>query len=146
MNCSESTEDDKCTKCDIGYYLKDGLCKADLVVMNSLTTFSNTWQDKGPKNFDITGNGGLTVIAYVKFTGSKVGSWERFFDFGSGNPNGNMLLARGSTNKAVTFQAYNPDSGRVFHFNFPDLNQDTWALYVIRYAAAQKYIRYALKG
>jgi hypothetical protein len=49
-------------------------------------------------NFSQMGYGGLTVLAVVQFTGT-VGSYERIIDFGSGAPNGNILMYReGTTN------------------------------------------------
>ena len=48
---------------------------------------------------------GLTISAFVNFGNASF--WERIIDFGNGQGNNNILLARNSTTTTLTFEIYN---------------------------------------
>lgn len=46
------------------------------------------------------------ISAYVVAKNTSTGNWERYFDFGNGASNNNILFARNGTNTAGAFEAY----------------------------------------
>jgi Concanavalin A-like lectin/glucanases superfamily len=62
---------------------------------------------------------GFTVIARVMFTTAATNTWERIFDWGNGQNNDNILLARYSTTTLLSFGMQNGGTG------MPNLNGGT---------------------
>ena len=58
--------------------------------------------DAGSRTFNIATNGGLTVVAVVRFTGT-AGTFERILDMGSGAPNNNIDIARRISSDELQF-------------------------------------------
>ena len=59
--------------------------------------------------FIMASNGGFTVVAVVRFSGSP-GHWERIIDFGHGAGNNNIILARSGTSSDLVFDVDQGDS------------------------------------
>ena len=71
----------------------------------SFATASFQYLDAGSRTFNIATNGGFTMVAVVRFTGT-AGAFERIIDLGSGAPNNNLIIARSSTTE-VTSEVWN---------------------------------------
>jgi hypothetical protein len=52
--------------------------------------------DAGSRTFNIATNGGLTIVAVVRFT-STIGKYERILDMGNGEWSNNLLMTREDT-------------------------------------------------
>lgn len=91
----------------------------------------------GSRTLNIATNGGLTVVALVKFTGT-AGSWERIIDFGNGPDNDNILLARFETSSTLACDLRN---GATVLVNVRATNaivQDEWAVFSLRYTHSNR--------
>jgi hypothetical protein len=92
---------------------------------------------------NIATNGGLTIVAVVRFTGA-VGDYEKIIDLGSGSPDNNIILGRyaGITYSLIAMEVAN---GGVFHidggsdgqFRMPFV-QGSWLTVVVRYLASTR--------
>jgi hypothetical protein len=89
---------------------------------------------------NISSNGGLTIVAVVRFTGT-AGSNERIVDLGSGAGNNSIVLARYATSASLSFLIHNGQNKSDEHI-FPDaIVQDMWLTVVVRYRASTgKYV------
>jgi hypothetical protein len=85
---------------------------------------------------NIATNGGLTIVAVVRFTGTP-GDWERITDLGSGADTNNLLLCRWLTNSGFNL-AFQTSSGyRPVHDVIANtIEQNTWVTVVVRYSAS----------
>jgi hypothetical protein len=98
--------------------------------------------DAGPCTWNIETNGGLTIVAVVRFTGS-AGSFERIIDFTSG-PGIYLVLGRYDTSSGLFLGITNAGSSdRIVESyksgNIPNTIQpDTWLTVVVRYRASTK--------
>lgn len=76
-------------------------------------------------------NGGVTFVIVVRF--ASAGSWERIFDFGAGQGNNNIILARNAGTTTLTSDVYN--STTAFGYTstangIPDTNYHVYAMTV----------------
>ena len=106
---------------------------------NGHVTFNRAESDflsAGTRTLNIASNGGFTVVAVVRFTGS-AGSYERIIDFGNGASNDNLILARSGTDSVVEMKAINGGTYRL-DFSSPSgtILQDTWYTIIARYDAS----------
>jgi len=94
--------------------------------------------DAGPRTLNIATNGGLTIVAVVRFTGTP-GDWERIIDLGSGADTNNLLLCRWLTNSGFNL-AFQTSSGyRPVHDVIANtIEQNTWVTVVVRYSASTR--------
>ena len=91
--------------------------------------------DAGQRTLNIATNGGLTIVAVVRFTGA-IGNWERIIDLAS-----HIVIYR----KGVTSEL-----GLVFQHSPPlflertigSIEQGSWVIVVVRYNAATKTVTY----
>ena len=90
--------------------------------------------DRGPMTLDMASNGGLTIMAVVRFTGDP-GTWERIVDFGNGESNDNIILGRNSNANALTLNIRNGATS-VCSALAGNLPQDKWITVLARYHAA----------
>ena len=94
--------------------------------------------DAGPCTWNIDTNGGLTIVAVVRFTGSP-GSSERIIDFGNGINTVGIILARYSTSTSLYLEITNAGSSDRIWGNIPNtIQQNTWLTVVVRYRASTK--------
>jgi hypothetical protein len=87
---------------------------------------------------NIATNGGLTIVAVVRFTGDP-GYWERIIDLGSGQDTNNLVLSRWSTNSGfhlvfVSSSGYRPVEDWIANM----IEQNTWVTVVVRYSASTR--------
>jgi hypothetical protein len=66
--------------------------------------------DAGPRTLNIATNGGLTIVAVVRFTGAP-GNWERIIDLASGPADNNIILTRSETTSSLMAQHYAASGG-----------------------------------
>lgn len=92
----------------------------------------------GSRTLNIATNGGLVVIALIKFTGT-AGSFERIIDFGNGQANNNILFARSGTTSNLYFDNFNGGTivGSITATNA--IVQDEWAVYAMRYNGTTRF-------
>jgi hypothetical protein len=101
--------------------------------------------DGGARTFNIASNGGFTVVAVVRFTGSP-GNWERIFEFGNGENAHNIRLSRRETSSDLRLNVL---EGSTY---LPDLQinsvivQDQWMTIVVRYRAQDKTLALEVNG
>ena len=92
----------------------------------------------GTRTLNIASNGGLTIVAVVRFTGS-AGTWERIIGFDNGGVtcagSDLIVLARIQSQNIFGFQVYNGGS-KDLHFSFGPMAQDTWYTIIARYDAS----------
>jgi hypothetical protein len=87
---------------------------------------------------NIATNGGLTIVAVVRFTGT-AGEWERIIDMGSGAYNNNLVVTRSetTTNLEVYFSNGGPDF--IAQKSLSDvIVQNSWLTVVTRYSASTR--------
>jgi hypothetical protein len=92
--------------------------------------------DAGPCTWNIETNGGLTIVAVVRFTGS-AGSEERIIDFASGPNINGIYLARYQTSSDLYLEITNAGSSSVESGNIP-IQPDTWLTVVVSYRAESR--------
>jgi len=84
----------------------------------------------------LTFSGGLTVITRFRFTGH-MNAWERIFDFGDGENDDNVYLARRDRTSTLQFQVINVDQVAC-ELNVDNvLVQDEWMTIAVRYNAGR---------
>jgi hypothetical protein len=132
------------------------LGSADLPVYNALggphgkghVTFNRAqsqYLDAGPRTLNIATNGGLTIVAVVRFTGT-AGVWERIIDLGSGQDTNNLVLCRRWTNSGFYLVFQTQPSGPsnwvenrpVDYYIDNMIQQNTWVTVVVRYSASTR--------
>jgi hypothetical protein len=97
--------------------------------------------DAGPRTLNILTNGGLTIVAVVRFTGDP-GYQERIVDLGSGEDTNNLFLCRWSTTSGLNlaFQTsyvvyeYRPVNDFIANM----IQQNTWVTVVVRYSSSTR--------
>jgi len=100
----------------------------DLTGANHITLPALTLKYRDHANAPIQG---FTVVAVAKFNNATQ-SWARIFDFGNGQGNDNLLLARNSTSNTMRIHLYNGDSSNTIMdvANVIDLNLHVWTAVV----------------
>ena len=79
---------------------------------------------------DGNGTGGITAFCVFKYINISSQNWSRFFDFGNGAGNNNVLWSMYGTNSEHCLAMYNPEV-RYYTNNTPLTSN--WKIYVIRY-------------
>jgi hypothetical protein len=92
--------------------------------------------DAGPRTLNIATNGGLTIVAVVRFTGTP-GACERIIDLGSGVGN-NLLVMRYGTTTNLDFHFYNGGSNVAQPSISGVIVQDKWMTVVGTYRASTR--------
>ena len=105
----------------------------------SFVRASSQYLDAGSRTFQINTNGGFTIVAVVRFTGT-VGFDERVFDFGIGSANSNIYLSRQGT-----LWYYGLRSPGIYHVeeyvslvNNMVVSQNTWFQVSLKYRASSR--------
>jgi len=100
----------------------------DLTGANHITLPALTLKYRDHANAPIQG---FTVVAVAKFNNATQ-SWARIFDFGNGQGNDNLLLARNGTSNTMRLHLYNGDSSNTLMdvANVIDLNLHVWTVVV----------------
>jgi hypothetical protein len=104
-------------------------------------TFDRTklqYLDAGPRSLKIATNGGLTIVAVVRFTGTP-GGFERIIDLWSGTSINEGYLARSSTTSAVQLALRNAGT-TVGSISSQELivQNTTWLTIVATYSASTR--------
>ncbi len=95
--------------------------------------------DAGPRTLNIATNGGLTIVAVVRFTGTgDPVFWQMILDLGSGAAIDNLILSReaGPSSSNLRFIIFNDDNNLVAGVDSGCTNiivQDKWLTVVARY-------------
>lgn len=99
----------------------------------------------GKRTINAATNGGLTCLALVRFNGD-AGYYERVFDFGNGQANNNVLLARSITTGSTIFSLLN--SGTVIGqpTSASVITQGTWLLLGGRYNSSSRLMEVFANG
>jgi hypothetical protein len=93
--------------------------------------------DGGAWTFNIASNGGLTVVAVVRFRGSP-GNWERVIDFANGAADNNIVVSRVQTSSDLALQVFE-GSNVLGEVNISSaIVQDQWMTIVARYRAQDR--------
>ena len=103
-------------------------------------TFDRTqsqFLDAGTRILNMATNGGLTIVAVVRFTGT-VGNGERIFDMGNGPSNNNVLLARSASSTNLTFGMYNGASSVCTKSSSGVIVQNSWLTVEVGYRASTR--------
>jgi hypothetical protein len=91
--------------------------------------------DAGPRTLNIATNGGLTIVAVVRFTGTG-GFYERIIDlFGPGN---NIMIYRCASDSKVGLEIRGVGSPKPIDGNCQPAVQNDWLTVVVRYRASTK--------
>ncbi len=102
-------------------------------------TFDRTqsqYLDAGPRTLNIATNGGLTIVAVVRFTGTP-GHQERIIDLGNGSPDNNLVVCRVQTTTTLETVIR---GGSVFSWGVSSavIVQNSWLTIVVRYRASTR--------
>jgi hypothetical protein len=92
--------------------------------------------DAGPRTLNIATNGGLTIVAVVRFTGTP-GDCETIFDLASGKPDNNIHLRRCGSSSYLALHIFDRTSKTV-NLENAVIKQDTWLTVVVRYRASTR--------
>lgn len=111
----------------------------------SFTRTSNQYFDGGSKTLNISTNGGFSAVTIVQFNGTP-GNWERIFDFGIGQDNSNILLARNSTGTTLTFAGRNSNVIVAQTDVSGVIVQGTWMAVAVRYNTSTKLCELIVNG
>jgi hypothetical protein len=93
----------------------------------------------GSRTLNIATNGGLTIVALVKFTGT-AGSWERIIDFGNGSENDNIVFARFETSSTLACDLRNGGAVLAAARATNTIVQDEWAVFSVRYTHSNRLV------
>ena len=93
----------------------------------------------GSRTLNIATNGGLTIVALVKFTGT-AGSWERIIDFGNGSENDNIVFARFGTSSTLACDLRNGSAVLAAARATNTIVQDEWAVFSVRYTHSNRLV------
>ncbi len=91
--------------------------------------------DAGPRTLNIATNGGLTIVAVVRFTGTP-GQQERIIDMGTGHDN--VVVNRVSTTTTLETHVTSGGSVIISWVSSGVIVQDTWLTVVLRYRASTR--------
>jgi hypothetical protein len=101
--------------------------------------------DAGPRTLNIATNGGLTIVAVVRFTGT-VGYWERIIDLGSGADDNNLLVTREGTTTNLRFKMMNVGYPFVLQKKRGVIVQNSWLTVVATYRASTREFWLTVSG
>lgn len=101
--------------------------------------------DAGPNSFYIASNGGFSMVAVVRFTGSP-GYYERLLDFGNGRPLDNIMIARYQTSSGLHITFWNGASAVCSMKLHNVLEQNTWLTVVVRFDAKDNFLEARVEG
>ena len=102
--------------------------------------------DAGNNTFEISSNGGLTVITVLRFTGSP-GYYERIIDFGNGRRVDTLIIARYQTTPSLHILFGNGDGPYLCNLMVENvLEQDTWLTVIVRYDASDDFLEARVEG
>jgi hypothetical protein len=90
--------------------------------------------DAGPRTLNIATNGGLTIVAVVRFTGNP-GSYERIIDLHTSGVWNHIMLYRFETRMWVEIK--NSES-QILHSGGVEVVQNAWSTVVFRYHASTR--------
>ena len=91
--------------------------------------------DAGPRTLNIATNGGLTIVAVVRFTGT-AGPWERIIElFG---PSNHIMIRRCGNKNEVAFEIRGVSSPKPIDSSCQIAVQNDWLTVVVRYRASTK--------
>jgi deleted-in-malignant-brain-tumors protein 1 len=95
--------------------------------------------DAGPRTLNIATNGGLTIVAVVRFTGSP-GSYERIIDLGNGatSAENSVVLGRERNTSNLMFEIRNGASAIASTTVSGAIVQNSWLTVVARYRASTR--------
>jgi hypothetical protein len=118
-------------------YFNNGGYRPETPYIN-LNRTDNEHLSVGSTVLNVASNGGFTAICLIQFTGT-LANYERIFDFGNGQANDNMLLARFGTGANLTFGYFNGTgySDELVTSTSP-IVQEEWAVYSCRYTASTR--------
>ena len=112
-------------------------------------TFDRTksqYLDAGSRTLNIATNGGLTIVAVVRFTRT-VGSWERIIDLANGPDKDNIVVARPLTTSNVYVNIRNGASVIIDTTSSPGvLVQNSWLTVVVTYRASTREYWLTING
>jgi hypothetical protein len=101
-------------------------------------TFDRTksqYLDAGQRTMNIATNGGLTIVAMVRFTGT-TGHQERILDMASSQDN-NLVVSRSTTTTTLETTIF--QGGSFFRWSSSGvIVQDSWLTVVVRYRASTR--------
>jgi hypothetical protein len=112
---------------------------------NGHVTFDRTqsqYLDAGPRTLNIATNGGLTIVAVVRFTGTP-GVWERIIDMSSdGREKNYICMGRWDSSTHLMFHYGNGDVLILHDYSCQNvIEQNTWMTIVVRYRAySREYV------
>jgi hypothetical protein len=98
----------------------------------SLVNASSQYFNAGSKTFNISTNGGFTIIWYGAFTSSG-NNYERIFDFHNSGPNDNILVTRVGTGTTIRFAIRVGTSTEYAIDLASGITQNEWAVWTFRY-------------
>ena len=101
--------------------------------------------DAGPNSFYIASNGGFSMVAVVRFTGSP-GYYERLLDFGNGAPLDTILIARYRASSGLDVSFFNGNSKACQLILRHVLEQNTWLTVVVRFDAKDNFLEARVEG
>jgi hypothetical protein len=100
--------------------------------------------DAGPRTLNIATNGGLTIVAVVRFTGTP-GYYEMIIDLGSGLRFNNLKIFREGTSSKLVVELVNGGSSTPYEGTFAAIIstsdvivQNEWLTIVVRYIGSTK--------
>jgi hypothetical protein len=113
-------------------------------------TFNRTlsqYLDAGPRTLNIATNGGLTIVAVARFTGTAAsGNYERIIDLGSGAEVNNLVVSRKETAPNLLLSFRNGGSEIISSTLSGVIVQDTWLTAVVRYRASTRKWWFTVNG
>jgi hypothetical protein len=93
--------------------------------------------DAGQRTMNIATNGGLTIVAVVRFTGT-IASWERIIDLSSRPSNNNLLVSRFSADNDLQIELWNSGSQTIYSKLPGVIVQNSWLTAMVRYRASTR--------
>ena len=113
----------------------------------SFNRANSQYLDAGSRTFNIATNGGFTIVAVVRFTGSS-GAHERILDMGSGPDNNNLFLAREATTPNLLVDMRNGQGGDgVAHtVSTGAITQNLWLTVVVSYLTSTRICSLTVNG
>jgi len=101
--------------------------------------------DAGPRTLNIATNGGLTIVAVVRFTGDIANS-ERIIDLASGKGVNNLMVTRPDSATDLRIELWNSGS-QTISSTLSGVNvQNTWLTAVVRYRASTREWWFTVNG
>ena len=83
-----------------------------------------------PAGFNYDYSAGLTVNVWAKFSSTSAGIWERLIDFGNGNPQNNIIIARNYDGNNIVMDIEGLNDSVLTPGEMP-ITWNGWAMYTI---------------